>query len=182
MRGGSVYATDSGQDGTVWRPQAMWMPRVSAVYRLGEKTVVKAGYGLYYDTLNAADFSQNNPGFSATTTNTNSTNFGQTFLLGNPYAGSSGISDPFPVRADGTRFDEPTGSTLGVNTIAGSALHDPEPEPRARAPAAMADRRPARAGEEPVGGGGLRRRVLGSASSAASGRTTCRSSTGFRAA
>ncbi len=121
VRGGSLYATDPGQDGTVWRPQALWMPRVSASYRLGGKTVVKAGYGLYYDTLNAADFNQNNPGFSSTTTNTNSTNFGQTFLLGNPYAGELGISDPFPVRADGTRFDEPTGSSLGVNTIAGSA-------------------------------------------------------------
>ena len=60
-------------------------------------------------------------GYSATTTNTNSTDFGQTFLLGNPYAGELGISDPFPVRADGTRFDEPTGATLGVNTIAGSS-------------------------------------------------------------
>jgi hypothetical protein len=121
VRGGSVYATAQGQDGKVWRPQAMWMPRVSAVYKLGEKTVLKGGYGLYYDTLNAADFNHNNPGFSATTTATNSTNFGQSFLLGNPYAGQLGFADPFPVRTDGTRFDEPTGSSLGVDTIAGSA-------------------------------------------------------------
>ncbi len=120
VRGGSVYATAPGQDGTVWRPQALWMPRVSAVYKLGDKTVLKAGYGVYYDTLNAADFNHNNPGFSSTTTNTNSTNFGQTFLLGNPYNGELGISDPFPIRADGTRFDEPTGSSLGIDTIAGS--------------------------------------------------------------
>jgi hypothetical protein len=98
----------------------MLMPRVSAVYKLGGRTVVKGGYGLYYDTLNAADYGHNNQGYSATTTNTNSTDFGQTFLLGNPYTGQLGISDPFPVRADGTRFDEPTGATLGVNTIAGS--------------------------------------------------------------
>ena len=121
VRGGSIYASDPGQDGKVWRSQTMWMPRVSAVYKLGEKTVVKGGYGIYYDTLNAADYGQNNVGYSATTTNTNSTDFGQTFLLGNPYAGELGISDPFPVRADGTRFDEPTGSTLGVDTIAGAS-------------------------------------------------------------
>ena len=110
-----------GQDGKVWRPQTLWMPRISAAYKLGEKTVLKAGYGIYYDTLNAADFNQNNFGYSATTNNTNSTNFGQTFLLGNPYTGQLGFADPFPVRTDGTRFDEPTGSSLGVDTIAGSS-------------------------------------------------------------
>ena len=102
-------------------------------------------------------------GFSATTTNTNSTDFGQTFLLGNPYAGELGISDPFPVRADGTRFDEPTGRDARRRHHRRIVeLHHPEPEPRARPPAALANRRPARAGEEPVGGGGLRRLVLGS--------------------
>jgi hypothetical protein len=68
------------------------MPRLSAAYKLGERTVVKAGYGMYYDTLNAGDYTLNNNGFSSTTTNTNSTNFGQTFLLGNPYAGPRTLS------------------------------------------------------------------------------------------
>ena len=62
VRGGSVYASDPGQDGKVWRPQTMLMPRVSAAYKLGERTVVKGGYGLYYDTLNAADYGHNNQG------------------------------------------------------------------------------------------------------------------------
>ncbi len=122
VRGGSIFAADSGQDGKVWRSQTMWMPRLSAAYKLGDKTVVKAGYGIYYDTLNAGDYGQNNAGFSATTNNVNSTNFGQTFLLGNPYAGQLGFADPFPVRSDGTRFDEPTGASLGVDTIAGSSF------------------------------------------------------------
>jgi hypothetical protein len=121
VRGGSVYASASGRDGTTWRPEVMWMPRVSAAYRLGDKNVLKAGYGIYYDTLNAADYTANIIGFSSTTTNTNSTDFGQTFLLGNPYAGILGISDPFPVRADGSRFDQPIGASLGVDTIAGLA-------------------------------------------------------------
>ena len=121
VRGGSIFATDAGQDGKVWRSQTMWMPRVSAVYKLGEKTVLKGGYGIYYDTLNAADYGQNNLGFSATTNNTNSTDFGRTFLLGNPYAGELGFADPFPLRADGTRFDDPTGASLGVDTVAGSS-------------------------------------------------------------
>jgi hypothetical protein len=119
VRGGSVYASAPGQSGKTWDSEVMFMPRLSASYQLGEKTVLKAGYGLYYDTLNAADYTANITGFSSTTTNTNSTDFGQTFSLGNPYAGVLGISDPFPLRSDGTRFDAPTGDTLGVNAAAG---------------------------------------------------------------
>ena len=89
-----------------WRPQTMFMPRVSAAYKLGEKTVVKFGYGMFYDTLNAADYTANNLGYNSTTTNTNSTDFGQTFALGDPRNGVLGISDPFPVRG-GQRFDQP---------------------------------------------------------------------------
>ena len=54
LRGGAVFATDPGQDGASWKGQAMWMPRFSAAYKIGSRMVVKAGYGLYYDTLNAA--------------------------------------------------------------------------------------------------------------------------------
>jgi hypothetical protein len=121
VRGGSAYASATGRDGTTWRPEVMWMPRASAAYRLGDKTVLKAGYGIYFDTLNAADYTANITGFSSTTTNTNSTDFGRTFQLGNPYAGVLGISDPFPVRADGARFDQPTGASLGVDTSTGLA-------------------------------------------------------------
>ena len=35
------------------RGRALWMPRVSASYLLGDRTVLKGGYGLYYDTLTA---------------------------------------------------------------------------------------------------------------------------------
>ena len=42
--------------------EALWMPRVSAAYKLTERMVVKAGYGVYYDTLNAADFGANQTG------------------------------------------------------------------------------------------------------------------------
>jgi len=119
VRGGSVYADAPGQDGRTWKPQSMWMPRVSMAYKLGDRTVLKAGYGLFYDTLNATDYTGITTGFNSTTTNTNSTDFGRTFTLGNPYAGISGLADPFPVRSDGTRFIQPFGSTLGVNAIAG---------------------------------------------------------------
>ena len=122
------------------------------------------------------------PGFSATTTNTNSTDFGQTFLLGNPYAGQLGISDPFPVRADGTRFDEPTGAALGVDTIAGSGYtiqnqnHEHARQQRWRI---GVQRELARnLSVEVAYDGSYSDRVEIEHPS----RTTCRSSTGFRAA
>ena len=127
VRGGSVYASDPGQDGKVWRPQAMWMPRVSAVYKLGEKTVLKGGYG---DLLRHAQCRRLQP--EQRRLQRHDDQHEQHGLRPDVPArqsvcGDLGISDPFPVRADGTRFDEPTGATLGVDTIAGSSLHDPEP-------------------------------------------------------
>ena len=41
VRGGPVYASAPGQDGRSWRPQTMLMPRVSAAYKLNEKTVAQ---------------------------------------------------------------------------------------------------------------------------------------------
>ena len=115
VRGGPIYATAAGQDGRSWRPQTLFMPRVSAAYKLGEKTVAKFGYGMFYDTLNAADYTANNLGYNSTTTNTNSTDFGQTFGVS--------LADPFPIRTGGTRFLEPTNDTLGVNSGIGQALN-----------------------------------------------------------
>jgi hypothetical protein len=52
----SIYAGAMGRSGASWKPEVRWMPRFSLSYRLGEKNVLKAGYGIYYDTLNAADY------------------------------------------------------------------------------------------------------------------------------
>ena len=116
--GGPIYAGDSG----VSQPAAaMWMPRVSAAYLLGERTVVKAGYGLYYDTLTAADYAAATNGYNVTTTNTISDDLGRTFKWATPATGAKSF-DPFPVRADGTRWDPVTGDSLGVNTLLGGSL------------------------------------------------------------
>jgi len=116
--GGPVYAGDSG----VSQPsEAMWMPRASAAYQLGTRTVLKGGWGLYYDTLTAADYFAAQAGYSVTTTSTISDDLGRTFKWANPATGSASF-DPFPVRADGTRWDPIVGDTLGVNTVLGGAL------------------------------------------------------------
>ena len=119
VAGGPIYAGASPV-GATSKAETLVMPRTSLAYKLTDKTVLKAGYGMYFDTLNAADYTHNSTGYSATTTNTNSTDFGQSFFLGNPYAGVLANADPFPVRG-GTRFIQPVGDALGANTTIGTA-------------------------------------------------------------
>src|SRR6187455_1368041 len=99
----------------------MWMPRVSTAYLLGDRTVLKAGYGLYYDVLNAADYVAAQAGYSVTTTSAISDDLGRTFKWATPATGAASF-DPFPVRADGTRWDPILGDTLGIDSLLGGAL------------------------------------------------------------
>ena len=120
VQGGTVYAGADGSDGRSWKGEALWMPRLSFGYRLGEKMAVKGGYGMYYDTLNARDWTPDLQGFNVTTTNPLSNDFGRTFLLGNPRAGVLPLVDPFPVRAaTGNRYEDVLGNALGVDTMLG---------------------------------------------------------------
>ena len=119
VRGGSVYASG---DGKSWKGEGMWMPRASAAYSSMNKTVLKGGYGMYYDTVNATAFTPNQTGYSQTTTSTLSVDFGRTFLLGDPKAGVSPMLDPFPVTSAGVRFQPVLGNSLGLDSVVGSAL------------------------------------------------------------
>jgi hypothetical protein len=116
--GGPIYAGDSGVS---QRGEAMWMPRVSTSYLVDARTVFKAGYGLYYDTLTAADYAAAQAGYNVTTTSTISDDLGRTFKWPTPATGSRSF-DPLPIRPDGTRWDAVTGDTLGVNTLLGGSL------------------------------------------------------------
>ena len=107
----------------------MWMPRVSGAYTIGERTVLKGGYGLFYDTLNAGDYTGfNQIGYSSATTNVDQHGF-------RPDAGCSAIrptasrrsTDPFPVRADGGRFEQPIEDALGVDAILGTNFTREDP-------------------------------------------------------
>lgn len=122
VRGGSVFASGEGRS---WAGEGMWMPRVSGAYSLNDKTVLKGGYGMFYDTLNATSFTPNQTGYSQTTTSNLSVDFGRTFLLGNPHAGISPMGDPFPVTSAGTRFQPVVGNSLGLDAVVGSALSAP---------------------------------------------------------
>jgi len=118
--GGSLYTGPNGAGARFPAGQLMWLPRIGVAYQLTSRTVVRAGYGVYYDTLNAQNQSPDLSGFSRTTTNLTSNDFGQTFLSGDPRNGISPLTDPFPIRSDGTRFDTPVGSALGLLAKDGS--------------------------------------------------------------
>ena len=75
---------------------------------------------MYYDTLNARDWTPDLQGFNVTTTNPLSNDFGQTFALGDPRNGILPLANPFPVRAaTGSRYEAVLGNALGLDTMLG---------------------------------------------------------------
>jgi hypothetical protein len=122
IQGGTVYAAAQGYGNRTWKPEALWMPRFSFGYKLGETNVIKGGYGMYYDTLNARDFTPDQQGYDVSTVNPVSNDFGLTWALGDPKNGVLPLANPFPVRADGTRHENVFGNALGLDTMVGRAF------------------------------------------------------------
>src|SRR5678815_4244764 len=82
----------------------------------------------FYDTNNVLNFGLDQFGFSRSTGTTLTNNNGLTLLNTNLMSAECRsnasncrtiLSDPFPVRSDGTRFDEPLGNQLGLMSRAG---------------------------------------------------------------
>jgi hypothetical protein len=123
VQGGSIYAGVNGAPRQPWQNELMWLPRLSAAWQLNRKTILRGGYGVYFDSINVQNEVLNQSGFSRTTSTNLTNDFGVTWLAGNPAAGVSPMADPFPVRSDGTRFDAPLGSSLGAMYIAGQGFN-----------------------------------------------------------
>jgi hypothetical protein len=119
VAGGSTYPGVNGAGRELWKSAVMWLPRVAVAYQIDSKTVLRGGYGLFYDTLNVLNETPDQTGFSRTTSTTLTNDFGVNWLAGDPRNGISPLADPFPVRRDGTRFDAPTRSDLGFMARAG---------------------------------------------------------------
>lgn len=104
------------------------LPRLGAALLLDEKTALRGGYGWFYDTLNPLNLVRPSQyGYSQPTSTVLSTDNGLSFCCGVGAAGNlSGartpMHDPFPVRADGTRFDLPYQNRLGSIANVGRAF------------------------------------------------------------
>lgn len=120
ISGGPLYAGQNASRSLV-SSETMWLPRISTAYALDSATVIRGGYGIFYDTINALNLAPNQLNFSRSTGPILTTNFGEDWLIGDPQAGVSPTADPFPVRADGSRFDTPLGNTLGSAALLGGS-------------------------------------------------------------
>jgi len=120
--GGSVYAGKNGASRRLWASELMWLPRASLAWQVNNKTVIRGGYGVFFDTLNSMNQGPDQSGFSRATNTVLTNDFGQTWNAGNPLGGVSPLRDPFPVRADGTRFDVPFNNTLGAMARVGQGF------------------------------------------------------------
>lgn len=118
LKGGPIYAGVNGASTRQWENDWRFLPRIGAAYSINNTTVIRAGAGLYFDTLNVLNESStiDSDGFTSTTGPVNSSNvFGSDFV-----PGTSPLSNPFPL-SNGTRFAPAVGNSLGADYYAGSS-------------------------------------------------------------
>lgn len=131
IKGGSLYLGQNGLDAS-HQSENLFMPRIGIVYQWNSKTVVRGGYGLFYDTNNVLNNALSQLGYSRDTATPVSNDNGLTFTSSNltstacattPTSCTTIFSDPFPVRADGTRFNVPVGNTIGLMAAVGTGFN-----------------------------------------------------------
>jgi hypothetical protein len=116
IQGGPMYAGVNGNPRTQYVNSYRFLPRFGATYQASRRVVVRAGFGLYFDTMNALSPNADQDGFSANTSANTSTTFGANFT-----PGVSPLSDPFPANASGAHFVAPVGSSAGSEYYLGAS-------------------------------------------------------------
>jgi Carboxypeptidase regulatory-like domain len=117
ISGGVQYANVNGAPRNEWNNNYRFLPRVAVAYQVDLKTVIRGGYGMFFDTLNALTPEVNQSGFSTSTSANSSTTFGTNFVPGN----SPLVTDPFPANGAGARFNTPIGASAEQYYYVGSS-------------------------------------------------------------
>ena len=118
IAGGPQYAGVNGAPKTEWQNSSRFLPRIAVAYQIKPKVVIRGGYGLFFDTMNALNLNVDQDGFSASTTVPSS----PTGLYGTNFNnGVSPLTDPFPANANGARFNTPIGASAGALYYLGSS-------------------------------------------------------------
>ncbi|MGH9658172.1 MAG: TonB-dependent receptor domain-containing protein, partial [Bryobacteraceae bacterium] len=105
--GGLVFAGAGGQPRELWSGDKNNVaPRVGVAYQLHRRTVLRAGYGFFYDVVGVDRFGVNQGGFNQPTTLVPSLDNGQTFV--------ATLSNPFP-----NGVEVPAGAAGGLATFLG---------------------------------------------------------------
>jgi hypothetical protein len=112
VQGGPLYAGVNGAPTRQWDNDYRFLPRLGFSYQLKPNTVIRGGYGIFFDTLNALEWGgpTDQTNFTASTANATSSlygNFGQNLVTTAPP-----LLNPFPT-VNGTQFVPDLGATAG---------------------------------------------------------------------
>ena len=108
--GGLTFAGANGQPRTLWKTdQNLFMPRFGFAYSLTPKTVLRGGYGVFFDALGVVNVHVNQTGFSQSTDFVASLDNGLNYI--------ANLTNPFP-----TGFLTPAGAGLGLATNLGQGI------------------------------------------------------------
>jgi hypothetical protein len=110
VRGGLTFAGVNGNPARLWNSDRNnWMPRVSFAYSLTPKTVLRAGYGIFYGPIGTLYTNSIQTGFGQSTPIQASLDNGLTF--------PSTLTNPFP-----NGLIAPAGAANGLRTNLGQGL------------------------------------------------------------
>jgi len=110
VRGGLTFAGVNGEPRTLWNaPTKQFMPRIGLAYKVDPKTVIRAGYGIFFGFLGQRRGDVIQTGFSRNTPFVPTVDNGLTFI--------ADLSNPYP---DGIL--EPVGAGQGILTNVGSSI------------------------------------------------------------
>jgi hypothetical protein len=108
--GGLQFAGNGGLPPTLWKSDRNNLaPRVGIAYQLNRKTVLRAGYGIFYDVLGVDRFGVNQGGFNQPTNIIPTLNNGQTYV--------ATARNPFP-----NGIENAQGAAGGLTTFLGRGV------------------------------------------------------------